>query len=376
MFKRIAAFVALSLVVSACPALGQQAVRVKVIGNSRQLSLRCQGYCRVVDGRSQATVVEGETVQAGIKSSRDGILFDGKRLSTDLLAVLPEEDAVLVVNGRAFRGELRISVKKRDAFTVVNRIGLEEYLKGISVAETSHYWPMDALRAQAVVFRTYALYQKEQNAARDYDLSADVSSQVYAGRGGERYRFSEAVDDTSGEVLHQRNHRLLPAFFHSTCGGHTENAAELWSLDSPSLAGVLCPYCTRSPHYAWKTVVPAAQLAAKLFVKTRYAGKRIRAVEITGRNASGRVKNIRIRTEAGALVLSGKDFRARAGVDSIRSTNFEVTAKGASFVFTGRGWGHGAGLCQWGAYFMAKAGADYKEILEYYYPQASIVTVQ
>lgn len=375
MAKRIAVLIALSLALSAFPALGQQPVRVKVIGNSRQLSLRCQGYCRVLDARTQETVVEGETVQAQIKSSRDGLLFDGRRLSTDMLAVLPEDDAVLTVNGRAFRGELRISAKKRDAFTVVNRIGLEDYLKGISVAETSHYWPMDALRAQAVVFRTYALYQKEQNAARDYDLSADVSSQVYAGRGGERYRFSQAVDDTSGEVL-QYGRRILPAFFHSTCGGHTENAAELWSLDSPPLAGVLCPYCTASPHYAWKTVVPASQLAVKLFAKTRYAGKRIGAVEIIGRNASGRVKNIRIRTDAGALVLSGKDFRARAGVDSIRSTNFEVTAKGASFVFTGRGWGHGAGLCQWGAYSMAKAGADYKEILEYYYPQASLVTVQ
>lgn len=358
------------------PSRAEEFVRVRVIENARQLRLHCPGYCRVVDEATGQTIDEGLALRLGIVSSRDGILYGQKRLPPGtLLRVEPAEDGAVSLNGRTLRGQLRISLKKRDSFTVINRIGLEDYLAGISVAETSHYWPMDALRAQAVVLRTYALYQKEHSVSREYDLCADVSSQVYAGAAAERYRFSEAVADTRGEVLRYQG-KIIPAFFHSTCGGHTEDAAQLWSVRMPPLAGVLCPYCGGSPHFGWQATIPVRELSRLLLSKTRYAGSSIQAVEVVDLTASGRVKSLRIRTDKGSLTVSGKDLRSRVGADRMRSTLFSVRPQGTSFVFQGKGWGHGVGLCQWGSYFLAKSGADYKEILAAYYPQSELASLR
>jgi stage II sporulation protein D len=254
---------------------------------------------------------------------------------------------------------------------VVNDIELEDYVKGILYHEVSHYWPQEALKAQAVVCRTYALYQMGENSGRDYDVTSDVSSQVYGGRAAERYRTNMAVDETKGVVL-VYNGNIFPAFFHATCGGNTENAALLWNIDLPALRGVVCGFCQRSPHLKWYRVIALEELKDTL-VKAGYRlGGDIQAIEILGTTGSGRVKELKLQTTKDGLVISAKDFRNALGPNSIKSTNFKVSISGSDAVFEGLGWGHGVGMCQWGAYFMAKDGRSFQDILKYYYPGAEL----
>jgi stage II sporulation protein D len=254
---------------------------------------------------------------------------------------------------------------------VINHIDLEDYIQGILYHEASHYWPYDALKVQAIVCRTFALYQMQENALKDYDVTSDKYSQVYGGRTSERYRTTKAIEETKGEILTYQN-KVFPTYYHATCAGYTEDASFLWNTDVAPLRGVLCLFCKESPHFKWHYVLSLDDIKDKL-IKAGYTVKKIRNIEILGRDRSGRIINLKITTDNRDITIMAKDLRNILGPNIIRSTNFNLRIVDRDAVFEGFGWGHGVGLCQWGAYFMAKRGYNYKRILEYYYPQAVIL---
>ena len=304
-------------------------------------------------------LIKGELIKIG------NLEFDITRIK-----VIPQADDAISVNTRRFRGNIEIITKKDQKFLVVNHLDVEDYIKGVLYHEVSHFWPIEAIKAQAILARTYALYEAKVNKALDYDLKTNTASQMYGGRTSEKFRTNMAVEQTKREVLTYKN-ELFPTYYHATCAGHTEDAANLFNIKIPPLAGVTCDFCKQSPHFKWQAKVSLKDILEKLKGKGFNLGV-IKDIKIKGINASGRISQLEIEGRDRNIFLSGKDFRNAVGANLIRSTNFQVKIENGFANFIGFGWGHGAGLCQWGAYFMSKQGRNYKEILEYYYPGAEL----
>ena len=278
------------------------------------------------------------------------------------------------VNGKAYRGTIEIRKKGNGRLLVINDLDLEAYLLGVVAAEIPSDWESEALKAQAVASRTYALYQKQNAGRRSYHILATVDSQMYLGKRGERRRATEAVEETAGLVITYRG-EVIPAFYHSSCGGHTENALELWGIDEPFLKGVDCDCQNISKYGIWEKRFTTAGVMAAL----RREGFRladIGGVEMGAVTPAGRVKNVIFHNSGTTTSVPAETIRAALGYSNIPSIFFEPELIDQEVVFSGRGLGHGIGLCQWGAKEMARNGADYRAIISHYYPGTAVVRKQ
>ncbi len=274
---------------------------------------------------------------------------------------------------RPYRGKICVVREGGNVF-VVNELDIEDYLKGVLYNEVSHYWPMEVLKAQAVVARTYALYRIRMASGNSaFDLANDQMDQVYSGYNGERYRTNLAVEATRGEVLVCKGDKTpIPAFYHACCGGKTELPEEVWGGKATCGEKVVeDPFCKISPYFSWEVEFPEGQFIS-LLRPLGVRGSRVEYLSILSRTQSGRVKDLLLVTDVGEFVLSGLRLRMVLGPRKVRSTLFSVKAKGKKVRFRGRGWGHGVGMCQWGAYGMALRGYKYDQILRFYYPEAEL----
>jgi stage II sporulation protein D len=276
----------------------------------------------------------------------------------------------LAINGRQYRDKLKIFPGQNGGIWVINELPLEEYLVGVVHCEISSQWPWEAVKAQAVVARTYATFQGENRAAELYDLDSGVSDQVYEGIGKEDLQSRKAVEETKGELVLYHG-RPIFAVYHSCCGGETESPEYLWSGHFPYLKGVACNFCGDSPHFLWNYPIDSEKLRRTLN-RARLLDSEVLGIEIAERSESRRVLQLAVRSERGQLEISGKDFRRLLGYDFLRSTKFVVQKKEGGYLFSGLGWGHGVGLCQWGAKGMADKGMDYHSILKYYYRDVEV----
>lgn len=344
-------------------------IRVLIMKDLPSLSLKVSGAYRIEDAKTKVVLYRGRDIRATVTQGQGKIMVGTKICATDRIVVRSGEASV-IINGRRFRGDALFIAHADKTFSVVNYIQLEDYVKGVLYHEVSHYWPQEALKAQAVASRTFALYQMQENAARDFDVTSDFYSQVYGGKAAERYRTNLAVEFTRAETLTYEG-RVFPAYFHATCGGRTEDASLLWHIAMPPLKGVACNFCKDSPHFRWHYVVSLKELENDL-KEAGYVFAHITGIEVLGRDPSGRVTQVRITDQGHRVDVAAKDLRSWLGPTILRSTNFTVSLSGEDAVFQGFGWGHGVGLCQWGAYFMAKEGYSYRDILSFYYPGSAL----
>lgn len=350
-----------------------ESIRVAVVRDRPEVALSVSGPFEVIDIKSGQALMEGRDLsQATVAAVPEGLKIRTNVLASGGVRLVPKKKISVTVNKRRYRGTISIYKDEAGHILVVNTLDLESYIKGVLYHEISHKWPMDAIKAQAVAARTYAMYQKEVMTKKNYDVTADTSSQVYGGYSGEQHKTNRAVNFTAGEVLLYQN-RLFPAYFHATCGGITENAAELWKIDIEPLSGVrVCGFCSGSPHYFWKAQLALTAVEKKVAGLYTFTGG-LADIVVVERNPTGRARIVELRDASGrACLVSAKEFRALIGPDVLRSTNFSVLLEDGSVVFSGKGWGHGVGLCQWGALGMSKKGLSYKQILEFYYPGARI----
>lgn len=296
-------------------------------------------------------------------------------------------DAVLYVDGRALRrltvsapGKVKINGKNyRGVFDLyptdkglllVNELPLEEYLVGLINCEISSLWPIEAVKAQAVIARSYAIYQKDARRSALYHLESSVMDQVYAGVDIEDSRALRAVQDTTGEVLTYSG-RIIQAFYHSNCGGHTEASRNVWGADFPYLQGVDCRYCLNSYSARWEVTLPKKKIEL-LLKAASYNAAGLSGIRVGKTFDSGRLEDVTVSTSNGDLIIAAVVFRKIVGYSVIKSTNFNVRMRGEDLIFTGFGNGHGVGLCQWGSKQRAADGFNYREILSYYYPGVRI----
>ncbi|MGE5279737.1 MAG: SpoIID/LytB domain-containing protein [Deltaproteobacteria bacterium] len=348
-------------------------IRVALLRSKPQALLAIVGSYELRDAATGALLKKGRNLPASpVALAADGIRIGREEWPQDRLKVHIRRRDGLRIDGRSYRGDLLILRDKDKGLLLVNVVDVEGYLKGVLVHEISSKWPMAALKAQAVAARTYALYQRETMKGKPYDVTADVSSQVYGGSRSEKGRTNRAVNFTAGEVLTYKG-KLFPAYFHATCGGMTENASELWNISlAPLAGGRMCSFCSVSPHFFWKTALDRKTIREKLGVLYALKGP-LASLAVAERTPTGRVRSLVLKDDAGRSVkISAKDFRQSLGPDRVRSTNFSISVDKDRFVFNGKGWGHGVGLCQWGASGMAHKGYDYEEILVFYYPGAAL----
>ncbi len=349
-------------------------VRVAIVRDSREVDLAIQGLYRIRDLSSGKVIGTGNyLVQSKVRLLEHGILVGLNVYPSKRLIIEPARDASIIIDERPFRGQVTFIRTPDNRITVVNDINVEDYIKGILYHEVSHHWPMEALKAQAVASRTYALYSINP-VGKPYDVTNDIYSQVYGGRSSERYRTDLAVDYTRNQVL-TYDGKIIPAYFHATCGGATEDAREVWSAapDIPPLRGVPCSFCQDSPHMHWKKNFRLHDIQDTLNLHG-YKVSAIKDISIVDRDRSDRIEHLKITQKNGEeLIIKGKDFRDVMGPNVLMSNNYEIVMQGYYVDIIGKGWGHGVGMCQWGAYGMARQQFNYKQILAYYYPQSVLV---
>ncbi len=262
-------------------------------------------------------------------------------------------------------------------------VGIEEYLVGVVAGEMPSSWPAEALRAQAVASRTFALYMVKTRARKDYDVKTTVMSQVWVPSRRADPRVLLAVNSTRGQVL-THEWALFPTYFHSECGGRTANAKhvflqrEIWPL-----SGVDCPFCLgpEKPR-GWERRIDRRTLSARLAAAGLIAeGRQISQVEALDQDGTSlrtlqRVYSMRLRLDNGVeKTVSADEFRRAVGYErkNLPSTFFAVSHTANDIVLEGRGYGHGVGLCQYGAAYLARQGQLYPDILAHYYPGAKLL---
>ena len=316
------------------------------------------------------TTIEGRSIQplsvVTVLLESQKLLLDGEQ--TDQVHITTP--SILRIFGKGYRGTFDIFVQQ-GRIVVVNEIPLEEYLVGVITSEIASSWPEEAIKAQAVIARTYALTKKRERQAGRFHLESTVMDQVYNGVDRDDDKARKGVRDTSAEVLTYEG-KTIQAFYHANSGGQTESALNAFGVDIPYLRGVECMYGLMYPGSRWEWTVSAKRLTELL----QAGGASLSAANeiIPGEmNNRGRRVSVTIITDRGQIIMPGTKFRMMVGSTLLKSTNFSVLHSGDNFVFTGAGYGHGVGLCQYGMKQRALDGFSYAEILSYYYPGTTLV---
>jgi stage II sporulation protein D len=291
----------------------------------------------------------------------------------DLFQTLPQKDEKiermgkmsgdLLINGTHYAGDIEVWRGKSGMY-LIDELPLEEYIENVVNSEVGSNWDMEALKAQAVIARTYALYQKASNNRNPgYDLTSSVLHQVYKGNTVDA-RVAYAVMQTKGEVL-TYDGQLIEAFYHSTSSGSTEEPAEVFGKSYPYLRAVPVE-CGASPYCLWERRIPVTEMEKALDITG------FKEMKIASFTATKRVKTVGIVCAGGVLTFKATDLRKMLGWNRLPSTSFTVTRDEDTLVFEGQGYGHGVGLCQWSALQMAQEGKSYRQILSYFYPGTTL----
>ena len=266
------------------------------------------------------------------------------------------------VGQKRFSGKINLFVLDSEIL-VVNVLGIEKYLSSVVGSEMPTKWPMEALKAQAIASRTYALKQKGNSL---FDIDSTQRNQVYNGLESRTYKTIRAVKSTRSLVLTYKN-KLINALFHSSSGGMTENSQDVWKNKYPYLSSVK-DFDKKNPKLRWQKNFSNKELF-NLFPKI--GG--LKNIEILNITDTGRVKNVKLYGAYGSDQISGVDLRKKLGLNStfVRFKLIEEQSKQfpieKGLVVFGQGSGHGVGMSQWGAKYMASKGQKAEKILKHFY---------
>ncbi len=339
-----------------------------------------------------AKVNSGNKLRFSIESEKINLIIGDKVFISKRFFLTPStEYGIIKVNDKKYRGRILVSVYNSE-IKIVNQISLEDYVKGVMIKEmpvgkgTENY---QALKAFSICARTYAFNKMKENKII-FDIYPDTRDQVYGGVDGETAITNDIVDETKGQLLFYDN-QPATIFYHSTCGGNTENVINVFSKNViPYLTGVKDgdePFCKISPRFEWtenysETVFINRLLIAKLIDNENY---NISYIKVTSRFESGRVNELEIklinsRGDEKSVLLYGNGMRtiirSGDGKSILRSTLFDIkTDANKNVIINGSGSGHGVGMCQWGAIGQSKENIDYKKILNHYFPGTVIKNI-
>jgi len=339
-------------------------VKILIAENKPSFSLHASGKFKITDiktGKKYSINKGGRFTVAGNKKQ---VQAGSVKTDGDLLLEISAKDGYFTLGGNKYNGKI-ILKPASNGVNVIEQTDLENYLLGVLPYEMSHSWPEQALKAQAVAARTYTLKSIEDKKIQDFDLYSDVRSQMYKGAGTVYDSVKKAVKETKGQVL-LNGHKLFYTYYHANCGGHTDPMPWLKDVIKP-LSGAKCGYCSNSKSANWKTEIPLESI--NNFLKKNKIDGKFKSISISKKESSGRAKTLTVKTNKTKKTVNCNDFRVAVGSTKMKSC-FITKINGRTF--TGKGYGHGGGMCQDGAKGMAEAGKNYKDILERYYPSAKL----
>ncbi|TFZ39532.1 SpoIID/LytB domain-containing protein [Soehngenia longivitae] len=338
-----------------------------------------------------------------------------------------ENNDYVNLNGKYYRGSIKL-IKNNNNCYIINHVSLEEYLYGVVPKEIPSSAPLEALKAQAIVSRSYSLSNLNKHIKDGYNLCDSTHCQVYGGYSAEKDSTNTAVDETKGMIL-EYNDRAVDAVFHSSSGGHTESSENVWGTKIPYLVAVKDPFSLNAPNSNWNITFTNSVIVNNLR-NNNIEIQDLIDIEVLDRTESGRAKTIKVVASDKTVLLSGDKFRSIMGnsnfkstlfsieknydtdrvvkstlskngieeidftsntimimtnngiknldkssidvLNSLGQTNIKIDTHVSSFSFVGKGYGHGVGMSQYGAIEMAKEGYNYEQILQYYYKNIKI----
>jgi stage II sporulation protein D len=359
--------------VLAMPATAQD-IRVGLSQGASEVTVGSSTPTSLLDGNGrvlgQIPALQGfsATTAAG------GVSVAGKKAWQ--ITLKPKENGFIYAGGRWYRGEVNL-VRDSGGITVINRLNMEDYLASVIGKEMYNTWPQEALKAQAVASRSYAVFKLQRPQYKLFDVLDTTTSQVYVGLEGEANSTQEAVKATAGQVLMYQG-KVIEAVFHSSSGGHTENSENVWQNVVPYLRGV-ADFDQPSPSYQWTLNLTAAQLRQRI----PGVGDILSMAPVKS-SSTGRIQMLKVQGTKGDRLIKGNEARKALGLKSTLFTakpEFGLvagkpsTAKPTGFLISGRGHGHGLGMSQWGAYSLATQNKTYKEILMYYFQGTTLKSI-
>jgi len=377
-------------------------VRVLLADDVNHCTIKMRGGFSLLNSDGSILVPETTFTERGqlmnVAVSRGEFAIEGRRFAAREITISPDEPFTFVIDGNEFRGKLLLKANVDGlTFEAINIVPLEPYLTGVVGAEMPDRWEAEALKAQAIAARTYCLYNKKKfGYTRDWDVARTQASQVYLGLRGESASVRRAVSETSGEVLMceqaglpgagASGEELFPAYFSSSCGGHTEDAKNVFGDSFRPLCGVDCPYCravARPDVFFWPMVQfdkrPVTIALQRKYPQLNGLGEiaNISVVKQSDYSDFSRITMVNLTgTNGKSEFLRGEDLRLTidpAG-NRIRSIACKIAFIDGKVAFlAGRGFGHGVGMCQCGAQGMAMQGKTASEILSHYYPGSKLV---
>jgi len=359
------------------PARAALELRVAIEDGVNQVKVGSSTRAVVKDGTGRSL---GEIAPMNAFVAQSG----GKQVALDRwqsgqIWVEPLQGGSVYIGDRWYRGRALL-VPTAKGLTAVNYVDLEHYLYSVLGGEMNGKWPPEALKAQAVAARSYALYQRQKAANSVFDVGDTPAWQVYRGIADESSGTQTAVNATAGQVLTYSG-SIIEAVFHSSAGGCTENVEDIWTQPLPYLRSVREGFSESSPVAQWTETFSRSELSRRIT-----GVGNIVSLQPEKTTSCGRIMRMRVQGDAGSRTFSGDSLRSALG---LRSTFFEIvpqvgTAANKSkaetpptaFQIVGRGFGHGLGMSQWGAYNLAVQGANYQQILLYYYTNTQLAKIQ
>jgi len=345
-------------------------IRVAILRGSPAIKLKSAAKIFVTEVKTGQKYQLVPNASYEISASGGMITVAGQRISSPVKLMTADGGDRMRFSGRLYKGDILLRAAGPGRLDIIESLSLEDYLCGVLPAEMSPDWPLEALKAQAVASRTYAL--KQLNPSKDYDITDGVEMQVYKGSAVTSPRIAEAVYSTKGEILRYKK-KLVTAFFHACCGGHTTATSSAWGEDLiKPLSGVADSFCSDSHHYRWELFIASRDLLT-FIQKQGSTALKIKGVKMHKKDRSGRSISLKFSTDQGNTTALVKELRNYAGTFEFKSTYItKITPVKNGYEFEGRGWGHGVGMCQEGAKTMANQGRLYRKILRHYYPGAAI----
>ena len=361
-----------------------QYIRVGLLQNKQQVNISADDDFVIKDLTQSKNYKfsKGKTVQISQKNGR--IYVGGKAVQAQSVIAAVKNNAPVSVNGKKYRGALQI-LRRGNGLTVVNRLQLDEYLYGVIPNEMPTDWNGEALKAQAIAARSYALYDKNdgKHAADGFDVCTTTDCQVYGGIASENAAANRAVDATRGMVLTYQ-HAPICAVFHTASGGSTENSRDVWGADVPYLKAVN-DGAERSPYMNWSVRLSAAQLAQKISAQQGNIGT-LKAIDTSHfkQKADAEAKYIRFIGSKKSVNMTGAQLRSLLNLKSsnvvlsaaekgkTKSGSYIKLSQSADIIIDGKGFGHRLGMSQWGAKSLADKGDNYRQILLHYYTDVQL----
>jgi len=370
-------------------------VRVLLFENIKACTIKAPSGLTVLDDQTQTTLAYLNQLNLPVDAtvSAGEITIAGQAYKTDSVIILPDSPHTFNINSSAYRGKLQLTIgPDGDSLTAVNLVPLEAYLVSVVSAEMPSYWEPAAIEAQAIAARTYCLYIKKRfGTGRKWDLRQTTAHQLYPGLGAESAQAWEAVERTYGQVLTCRQPNgtedIFPAYYSLACGGHTENSQNVFGDSFEPLCGVPCPYCcdtTKPEQFFWPTQqfskAYVSEALIRRYPKLKQLGEilNIKTARLSDYGGFSRFTMVELSGPNGSDKLRAEDFRLAIDPNgrNFKSTVCQIENLGDNWAFlSGRGWGHGVGMCQHGAEAMARMGKSSYQILSYYYPGSRILTI-